>query len=336
MNDGEKEHEKSEETFEEVSRTNTQKKSSGRKYIFAAIIFLFIIIGSLVFTFYAREEPDYIIDAVVRKLVSEQLDKNPKDLTDEDFAKVKNFSLAGFSFWTNPSSGTLFQRSSNTITVRFSTKREDNSYINFELPIHISFLSKLGIKIKNRKYLFDLRMLEKLSNLQNLNLSSANITNINSIGKLNQLEALFISKAAVRNLEQFKGLTKLHILGLQETMIDNIETLSNFTELSSLDISSNKVSDIEPLRKLTKLQYLHLENNPITNIEPLEGLMNITSLYLDGTLISDLEPLKNLSSLSKLSLVNCKNLTLEQVEDLQETLPYLEIFLMPGYKFEGI
>jgi hypothetical protein len=336
MNDGEKEKEQSEETIEKADKANAQKKSSGRKYIFAAVIFLFIIIGSLVFTFYAREEPDYISDSVFRKLVSEQLNKNPKDLTDEDFAKVKNISLAGFSFWTNSSSGTLFKRSDNTITVRFSTKREDNSYINFELPIHISFLSKLGIKIKNRKYLFDLKTLEKLTNLQNLNLSSANITNINSIGKLHKLEALFISKAAVRNLEQFKGLTKLHILGLQETMIGNIETLSNFTELGSLDISGNRVSDMEPLRKLTKLQYLHLENNPITNIEPLEGLTNITSLYLDGTLISDLEPLKNLSNLSKLSLVNCKNLTLEEVEDLQKALPYLNIFLMSGYKFEGI
>ena len=46
---------------------------------------------------------------------------------------------------------------------------------------------------------------------------------------------------------------------------------------------------------------------------------------LDDTQVIDLEPIRNLINLKQLFLRNCKNITDEQVEDLQKALPNLEI-----------
>ena len=322
----EKQHGQNDMSPEELRKQNMQKKYFGKKRKYLAVICFLIVAAFVVSIFYIlQQEPDKISEEVVRKLVSVQLNKNPKDLTNEDFAKITEFTIYGFKVYRD-SSKVSFQRSGNKLSVIFYARQYGTPYsMSFDLPVYTAFMSKLGFNNKNEKYFFDLNALKKIPNLRSLNVRSTDITNIKSLRKLNHLESLTVIYTRISNPDQFRGLKELHALEFQYISLDNIEPLSKSTKLSSINISNNKVSSIEPLRKLKNLQYLHLENNPVTNIEPLTGMVKITSLFLDNTSISDLSPLKSLPDMAILSLKKCKNIQNDQVVELQEALPNLKI-----------
>ena len=66
-------------------------------------------------------------------------------------------------------------------------------------------------------------------------------------------------------------------------------------------------------------------NTDVSNIEPLKKLTNLQELIIDGSEVSDLRALMGLKNLKRLHIGDCKNITDQQVEELQKALPNLKI-----------
>ena len=144
---------------------------------------------------------------------------------------------------------------------------------------------------------------------------------------------IILSKLGICDLEErfsidLEPLAKLHhlkMINLAGSQIKDINPLERLSELEKLLISYTYVHNIKPVRKLTRLKSLDISNTPVSNFEPIKELTNLEELFLSNTKVSDLNFLRKLINLQKLELRNCKDITDEQVEDLQKALPELKI-----------
>ena len=70
------------------------KKLSKYKYIIAVVCCVLLVIVTLVFAALRWEpEPDPKSEKIIRKAAAKELNKDPNELTDEDFAKILEFNI---------------------------------------------------------------------------------------------------------------------------------------------------------------------------------------------------------------------------------------------------
>ena len=111
------------------------------------------------------------------------------------------------------------------------------------------------------KTLSDIKLLEKFTNLKDLNLSNINIPQTNVPTWM-------------------KVLAKLGIIDLSKRNSIDLSPLRNITSLQQLDFSYTQVRDLKPLKDLTNLQMLSGFFTDISDLRPLKGLDNLQILYL--------------------------------------------------------
>ncbi|MBK1648364.1 COR domain-containing protein [Rhabdochromatium marinum] len=107
----------------------------------------------------------------------------------------------------------------------------------------------------------DLQPLAALVNLQQLNLSSTQVSDLQPL-------------AALVNLQQ---------LDLSSTQVSDLQPLAALVNLQQLDLSFTQVSDLQPLAALVNLQQLALWNTSLLNGLPenLVGLASLERLFLN-------------------------------------------------------
>ena len=148
----------------------------------------------------------------------------------------------------------------------------------------------------------DLSGLEYAANLEELHLSSNDISDISPLSGLTKLTELDLGKNAVSNISALSSLTNLEELFISKNDISDISPLSGLTKLIKLELSRNDISDISALSSLMNLAALDLGKNTISDISALSSLTNLTNLYLKDNAISDISDLSVLSKLEYLDL----------------------------------
>lgn len=122
----------------------------------------------------------------------------------------------------------------------------------------------LGYNIKS---ILEIKGLENLGNLRELNLDSNQIKEIAGLEKL----------------------TSLRKLSLRNNQIEEIKGLDSLTDLSELNLSNNSIREIKGLDNLHKLKTLWLKSNEITEIKGLENLSQLTLVVLEDNPIKEEE-----------------------------------------------
>ncbi|EKS8444446.1 leucine-rich repeat domain-containing protein [Listeria monocytogenes] len=145
-----------------------------------------------------------------------------------------------------------------------------------------------------------------LPNLEVLDLSGNQISDITPLSNLTNLSSLYLNNNQISDISPLSNLTDLVDLTLQGNQISDISSLSNLTDLVDLTLQGNQISDISSLANLTNLKNLYLNNNQISDISPLSNLTNLKNLYLNNNQISDISPLSNLTNLRWLGLEDQK------------------------------
>ena len=208
---------------------NIQKKPSRRKYIFAAGFILLLIIAALVFSMFQKEqESDPESERIIQKAVAKYLKKEPNDLTNEDYANIKDI-------WIDTD-------------VRFIHIGMDIQYV--EDP---AFLGIPAIELS------DTKLFEKFTNLRVLRMNNVKYPESKIPGWMKMLRKYGIINTANRffiDVESLKGLSNLQVINFQGTSIKNIKPLSNLSNLRELTISNTHVTDLAPLKELKNLECL--------------------------------------------------------------------------------
>ena len=78
---------------EPLKEQNKKKPTRRKRIIAAGIIFLFVISALVVSLFQQEAKPDPTSEAEIRQVAAAQLNKNPNELTKEDFGKITKLDL---------------------------------------------------------------------------------------------------------------------------------------------------------------------------------------------------------------------------------------------------
>ena len=258
-------------------------------------IFLVLFIFALKSTYSSKS------DIVIRIAAAGILNKEPNDLTDEDFRKITELTLDGKEL----SDIKLLGKFTNLKELYLANIHPPKT----RMPRWMSLLAKLRILDPSKKKLIDLSPLEKLSNL----------------------EIVTLIGSSVKDIKPLANLKNLKFLNLNETQVSDIKPVENLANLQGLYLSKTSVSDIEPIKSLTELKSLYLEDTGVSDLEPVRSLVGLMQLRLKDTKVTLLEPLSNLNNLQKLYLENCRNVKRNEIEDLRKALPDLYIYQTPNF-----
>jgi len=311
-----------------------------KRYIFAAVFLLLYIVAMVLILI--QDQFDPASKVVIRKAAAEQLNKDPNDLTDEDFAQITDFQL----HQENLKDIKLLAKFTNIEHFTLMDLKRPKK----EFPKWMTILSRLGLVDLESKNAIDLSPLKDLKNLKTLFCQSVQIKNIQPLQNLTNLEELTIINVPISSIKPLKNLTKLQELCIKVTNVADIKLIKQFPDLKKLsiiyspvsdleplkdcinleelDISHTNVSDLGPIRGLVNLRMLDLRKTKVSDLEPITELSNLEKLYIGGNLILEIDMLKNLTNLKLLYLDECFNLKEGQQESLKKALPDLEITLM--------
>jgi hypothetical protein len=175
-------------------QSDYQKKSSWRKYLNAAVIIPLLIIVSMVYFLLMQEQKyDPASEILIREAAAAQLNKNPNELKDDDFAKITKFSLNGKPLRDL----NLLEKFTNLQVLHLDYILLPDPHIPKWMivmaKLKIIDLHKTYTKNYIKKYLIDLSPLENLSKLQKIYILGSPIKDLNPLAKLQNLQEIHIS-----------------------------------------------------------------------------------------------------------------------------------------------
>lgn len=258
------------------------------KKIFALTLFL---IASMSVSGFAQENSNKVqADEIKTVATNEVIFETPKGYDDNDYQKLVTFLEAPSAIG-----------SKNGYQLNYNYKPTNpNTWTGIEWTEDLEIKKVKSINMSGTYYtklnLNGSLDLSGFSNLQKLNCSFTNISNLNLIGLFN-LQELDCSYTEISSLD-LTGLSNLQDLRCASNDIDNLD-LTGLSNLQYLYCGGTEISSLD-LTELSNLQYLACGSTNISSLD-LTGLSNLQELYCYSTNISSL----NLTGLSNLQTLDC-------------------------------
>ena len=188
----------------------------------------------------------------------------------------------------------------------------------------------LNLSNKNISDINDIKGLENLGHLKELNLSKNQISRMMGLEKLKKLEVLDLSENSISNIENLNNLINLRAINLSNNNILEIDGLEDLKNLQRVDLGNNKISKVKSPFSFKRYGHLELSDNKIKSLREIERIENIEVLHLDNNQISDLDISKEFNSLLLLSL---KNNMISRIKNL-DMFPKLETLYLDNNKIK--
>ncbi|MFX1364454.1 MAG: leucine-rich repeat domain-containing protein [Promethearchaeota archaeon] len=212
-------------------------------------------------------------------------------------------------------------------TLRISQKKIHN----IEEIIELEKLKNLEVLDLSYNQISDMRGLENLYNLKALNLQNNLIKKVSGLNTLLNLQILNLNNNMIIEIEGLDKLINLRLLKLQNNVIHEITGLDNLPILNELYLSENSIVAIDGLDYLTNLEILDLSKNSISKIEGLEKLLSLKKLDLSYNKLSQIEGLETLKNLQFLNFTANKIIEISGLSHLSN-LSQLGLFKNPAEK----
>ncbi|HFB99816.1 MAG TPA: TIR domain-containing protein, partial [Phaeodactylibacter sp.] len=145
-------------------------------------------------------------------------------------------------------------------------------------------------------------VLSPLQNLEEINLSGNNISDISWVQNFKKLQSADFSANQILDASPLAYAEKLASLNLSVNQIPDISFVENLSNLHFLDVSVNKIASIYFSKKINSLEHLILAFNDVSDISFVQNLQNLRILNLSGNQISDISPLHFLKKIENLYL----------------------------------
>jgi len=185
-----------------------------------------------------------------------------------------------------------------------------------------------GEQFDKKWELLDLSPLQELKNLQELYVSSSQVSNLWPLQKLKNLQLLYVSSSQVSNLSPLKELKNLQSLHISSPQLNDLSPLKELENLQQLDVSRTQVSDLSPLKDLPRLQILDVSSTQVSDLSPLKDLRELQILNISSTQVSDLSPLKDLKNLQRLDVSGGEFEEVGKISDLSPLKDLLRLQIL--------
>ena len=126
-------------------------------------------------------------------------------------------------------------------------------------------------------------IVSQLINLEYLDFSWNEISDLTPIQHLQHLKTIILPKNQVANFEGFKNFTELKYIDIRGNQLSDLEGIEGLKNLQFLDLSwNNNLSDLKGIEKLTRLEGLAIGDNNFESF-PMEilQLKNLKRLSMD-------------------------------------------------------
>jgi hypothetical protein len=155
--------------------------------------------------------------------------------------------------------------------------------------------------------------LERLVNLEFLDLSNNQITSFKGFPCLPNLIFLHLQDNYIRSFEHLPMLPRLMHLYLQHNQIQSFIHLPHFPMIQSLYLFKNIITSFKHLPNFSYLRSLLVHYNNIKSFQYLPNFPNIEELYIDNNQISSFEYFPQLKNLT---VINFRNNNLLSYKEL--------------------
>ena len=129
----------------------------------------------------------------------------------------------------------------------------------------------------------DFKLLEELTELEELNLIGMNLDSLDFLKPLVNLKTLCLSESRIKDFSALGQIPSVNSLNLSGTNFEDVEMVKNLTDLGYLNLSQTKTAEIGALSKLENLMVLDLSGTNIVDIKPLFQNQNLRELDLNNT-----------------------------------------------------
>lgn len=201
--------------------------------------------------------------------------------------------------------------------------------INDWTPISdLTNLKELRLFSGNPDKPIDLTLISNMANLTTLDITNDYFTNLTSISTMANLTELYLSNKSLKDLTPLKGLTGLTTLYLNCFNLTDLTPISKLTNLKTLELyNCGSVSDLTPISRLINLTELSMPAcYKLSDLTPISNLTNLAILELPkNEAITDLTPLRNLTNLLEINIIDCYNISDQEIQNLKDALPNLMI-----------
>lgn len=262
-------------SLESVKKDSFQKNIFRRKYKIVLLILLLCILTLFIYKILiwkpveSASQKAYAVKskAIILQAAAVQLNKEVNVLTNEDFAKIKKFSLDYRSLCDLR----CLEKFSNLEELRMA-------YLQIPIkkrPKWMNILAKFGFyKSVNTSYV-DLSPIAKLSNLQNLEIAYSQVNNLGALKNLDKLRSLRLDGTIIPDFKPLSNLNSLKELVLVGSNIIDLKPISRLPNLETLILSNTFISDLEPIKKLKNLKTLEIKNCTNISYKQVEDLKNV-------------------------------------------------------------
>ncbi|MGB5919906.1 DKNYY domain-containing protein [Arcobacter sp.] len=153
------------------------------------------------------------------------------------------------------------------------------------------------IKLLNTKLLNNIQALDKLTNLEIIEMSYGK-KDLTKLKNLTNLKILSLSNLEIKSLCDFKNLKSLENLILNwNKNLKSFECVDNFKNLKKLTIQGSPISDLNPLIKSKSIEKLFIQDLPVSDISPLAKMEKLHKILFKKTKIKYLSSLKKSKSI---------------------------------------
>lgn len=199
---------------------------------------------------------------------------------------------------------------------------------------------KEDINLSGNKFITDLKPLDQLKNLKNLDISSSEISDLFPIRNLTTIEKLNCSNTSVENLRPLKyskslrelyfnntpvssitiieNFINLELLHLEQTVIDSLPSINKLIHLKELNCSSTNLVSLDSIKYLRSLIHLDFSNTSVNDLGPISSLINLKNLTFRNTNVKELAPLGQLDNLEEINFESSKVDDLMALKDLEK------------------
>ena len=160
-----------------------------------------------------------------------------------------------------------------------------------DIPADTDFTQYTVFNAALELYIEDLTGLERMSNIEDLDLAQNKLVDITQVGLLSKMKRLNLSQNAILDISPLTPLTDIHYLHLMQNQISDISPLAGMTGITEINIQDNLITDISVLANMKGLEVIRLNTNQITDLSPLATLPNVKALEFSKNNVTDLSPL---------------------------------------------
>lgn len=153
-----------------------------------------------------------------------------------------------------------------------------------------------------------------------IDISYANVTNLEFLNGCDQLKEIQMSYAGVRDFSPLALLENLQYIIASQVKVEDLSPLSNLTKLEYLwvDLSTVKKDNYDPIAQLTNLRFLSVESP--RKISFISRLNNLEELWIAKAMIHESADFANLTKLKKLVFIGTQ-IDDKVVNEIRKLLP---------------